>query len=502
MTVNYLIEELITYGVKKELISEYDRAYVRNGIMDILGVSEMPSDTPEVTDVREIDEILDDICDYATESGIIEGGSIVIRDLFDTKIMGLLTERPSSVIKRFYSLYENSPKEATDWFYKLSCDTNYIRTNRVKKDLKWKHSSEYGDMDITVNLSKPEKDPKAIARAKSLPQSGYPKCLLCHENEGFSGNINKPARQNLRQIPFDMAGTKWYLQYSPYVYYNEHCIALSSEHTPMKIDSSSFRKLLDFVSTFPHYFIGSNADLPIVGGSILSHDHMQGGRYSFAMERAEVKIPLVFKGFGLCEAGILKWPLSVIRLRSADKEQLVLLATKILAAWREYTDKDAGIHSHTKDEPHNTITPIARRCGEKYELDLVLRNNRTTSEYPLGIFHPHAEHHNIKKENIGLIEVMGLAVLPSRLKEEISLMKWAILTGRDFAEVKEIEKHKAWFENFKDGYTFTEENTEDILKEEIGKTFVRVLLDAGVYKDNEAGERDFIKFIDYVNSKE
>ena len=496
MTINTAICALLNYAEKTELIDKLDRAYTANKLLEMLGLTEY---TDEPSAEYELVEILDAICTYAYENKIIDGDSVVFRDLFDTKVMGALCPRPSEVISTFENLYEENPELATDYFYKLSIDSNYIRADRIKKDLKWKTESEYGEIDITVNLSKPEKDPKAIAAAKLLPQSGYPKCLLCHENEGYEGNLQKPARQTLRQIPFDMAGTDWYLQYSPYVYYNEHCIALSSLHTPMKIDRSSFAKLLSFVNHFPHYFIGSNADLPIVGGSILSHDHMQGGRYTFAMEKAPIAREITFDGFDTVKAGIVKWPMSVIRLSSADKAALVELADKILVAWRAYTDKAAFILANTDGEPHNTITPIARRRGDLFELDLVLRNNITTEQHPLGVYHPHKEYHNIKKENIGLIEVMGLAVLPARLKDELALMERAILDGKNFLDIPEIEKHAEWFGGFKSEYTFTPDNTLDILKDEVGKTFVNVLRDAGVYKDTEEGMCAFLRFVDSVN---
>ena len=491
--VDCLISELIDYSVGHGLIAASDTAYAAARLLALLKLSDY--EVCEVDGRRELSEILSDLCDFAHGCGLIEENSVVYRDLFDTAVMGIFVDRPSGVIDRFYSLYEKSPREATDYFYSLACDSNYIRVDRIRRDLKWTCASEYGDIDITVNLSKPEKDPKAIAAAKLLPQSGYPKCVLCHENEGYAGNISKPARQNLRQIPFDMVGSRWYLQYSPYVYYNEHCIALSAEHTPMKIDGDTFKKLLGFVEAFPHYFIGSNADLPIVGGSILSHDHMQGGRYEFAMERAEISEEISFSEYPAVKAGIVKWPMSVIRLTSRDKESLVRLSTDILAAWRSYSDESAFVFANTDGVPHNTITPIARRRGDAFELDLVLRNNITTDEHPLGVFHPHAEHHNIKKENIGLIEVMGLAVLPARLKAEIEDMKKAILDGADFAEIESISKHRAWFERFKRNYTFTEENVDGILKAEIGKTFVNVLRDAGVFKDDDFGREAFRRFI-------
>lgn len=496
--VSKLINELVAYTEERGLTDPRDRAYAKARLMETLGLSDLSDVTPEKP--REISEILSDLCDYAYEAGLISSDSVVYRDLFDTKIIGAVLPRPSEVIKRFEELYRESPALATDYFYRFACDSNYIRCDRIRRDLKWQVKSEYGDIDITVNLSKPEKDPKAIAAAKLLPQTDYPKCALCHDNEGFAGTLTKPARQNLRQIPFTMAGEEWYLQYSPYVYYNEHCIALSAEHHPMKIDRSSFEKLLGFVEHFPHYFIGSNADLPIVGGSILSHDHMQGGRYVFAMERASAKKDIEFKDYRDVKASIVKWPLSVIRLSSLDKNRLVSLADKIRECWESYTDESAFIFSHTDGVRHNTITPIARRRGELFELDLTLRNNITTAEHPLGVYHPHSEHHNVKKENIGLIEVMGLAVLPARLKSEILLMQRAILEKKNFREIPDIEKHADWFDAFKNNYDFTEENTEGILKEEIGRTFVRVLRDAGVYKDTDEGLAGFSRFIDAVNS--
>ncbi len=488
-----LIEDLVLYGISRGMVAEDDRVYIRNRLMEKLAVSDFAPTAH--TRCESLEEILAGICDHAAEAGLIAEDTVTYRDLFDTSVMGLLMPRPSEVNKRFFELYAESPEKATDYFYKLSCDSDYIRRYRIKKDMKWQVSSAYGDIDITVNLSKPEKDPKAIAAAKLLPQSDFPKCFLCHDNEGFAGDTRKPARQTLRQVPICMAGEAWYFQYSPYVYYNEHCIALSAVHTPMKIDRSTFVKILDFVELFPHYFLGSNADLPIVGGSILSHDHMQGGHYEFAMERAPIEKTLTFEGFPEVEAGLVKWPMSVIRLSADKKEPLVALADKILAAWRGYTDADSFIFAETEGEKHNTITPIARRRGTRFELDLVLRNNITTKEHPLGVYHPHAALHNIKKENIGLIEVMGLAVLPSRLKAELALLEETILTGVEIASVPEIEKHATWFAAFKDRYTFTAENTADILKEEVGKTFVKVLEDAGVYKRTEAGREAFLRFI-------
>ncbi len=494
VNVTLRVKQLIEYALQNKLIGEEDRRYMLNSLLAALNLSECDGDAvPEGE--PELCEILSDLCDYAVEQGLIETDSVVFRDLFDTKLMGILTPRPSEVIRNFSALYSLSPKAATDYFYKLCRASDYIRTYRVAKDMKWTYSGEFGDLDITVNLSKPEKDPRAIAAAKLLPQRGYPKCLLCAENEGYAGNAGHPARQNIRLIPVSLAGRQWYFQYSPYVYYNEHCIVLSAEHTPMKIDRGTFARLLDFVGQFPHYFVGSNADLPIVGGSILSHDHMQGGNYTFAMAKAPIETEIKFSCYDDVEAGIVRWPMSVIRLRSANKQTLCSLAEKILAAWRTYSDPEAFVFAETDGEPHNTITPIARMRDGKYELDLVLRNNITTEEHPLGVYHPHADLHNIKKENIGLIEVMGLAVLPARLKEELALMKDAILAGTDFAKIDAIAKHKEWFERFRDNYRFTADNTEEILKTEVGKTFQRVLEDAGVYKRTEGGHIAFLRFI-------
>ena len=482
------VRQLTDYAIRKKLIEKEDRLYIINSLLSALNLSECPSEP--VNGEPPLEEILSDLCDYAAENGLLESNSVVYRDLFDTKLMGILTPRPSEVIRTFSALYAISPETATNYFYDLCRNSDYIRTYRVAKDMKWVYDGDYGELDITINLSKPEKE--------LLPQSGYPKCLLCPENEGFAGNAGKPARQTLRLIPTTLAGKPWFMQYSPYVYYNEHCIVLSAEHTPMKIDRNTFVRQLDFVEQFPHYFLGSNADLPIVGGSILSHDHMQGGHYTFAMEKAPIEAEVRFAGYDNVQAGIVKWPISVIRLNSADKNALVELADKILAAWRGYSDPDAFIFAETDGEPHNTITPIARMRGGNFELDLVLRNNITTEEHPLGVYHPHADVHNIKKENIGLIEVMGLAVLPARLKEEIAVMCDCIREGKDFADDERVEKHKEWFERFCHNYTFTPENTEEILKKEIGKTFQRVLEDAGVYARNEQGMLAFQKFIQSV----
>ncbi len=492
-SVTLRLRQLTDYALQHKLIAEEDRLYIINRLAAAMGLSECSAEPTD--DEVALEEILTDLCDYAVQNGLIEQDSVVYRDLFDTKLMGILTPRPSEVIRTFSAMYSLSPQAATNYFYKLCRTNDYIRTYRVVKDLKWTYSGEYGDLDITINLSKPEKDPRAIAAAKLLPQSGYPKCLLCRENEGYAGNAAKPARQNLRLIPVMMGGKTWYFQYSPYVYYNEHCIVLAGDHTPMKIDRMTFVRLLDFVAQFPHYFLGSNADLPIVGGSILSHDHMQGGNYTFAMAKAPIETKISFASHDDVEAGIVKWPMSVIRLRSANRQSLVSLADKILSAWRSYSDPESFIFADTAGDPHNTITPIARMRDDQFELDLVLRNNITTPEHPLGVYHPHADVHNVKKENIGLIEVMGLAVLPARLKEELALMRNFILEGRDFSEDERIEKHKAWFEKFAPQYTFTPENTEEILKTEIGRTFQRVLEDAGVFKRTEGGQLAFLRFI-------
>ncbi len=490
------IQDLVEYAIRVGLSDPLDRVFLSNRLMHTLGVSAFEPSREPID--RPLEEILGVLCDYAVETGVIPDNGITGRDLFDTELMGILTPLPGTIIAEFQRLYRESPEKATDYYYKLSCDSDYIRTYRVKKDLKWVYTGKYGTLDITVNLSKPEKDPKAIAAAKSQKQSGYPKCAICRENEGYAGSLTQAARASHRIIPITMAGQPWYLQYSPYVYYNEHCIALSAAHTPMKIDRSSFVKLLDFVTVFPHYFLGSNADLPIVGGSILTHDHMQGGHYTFSMERAEIERPLVFSGFEDIRAGILNWPMSVIRLTGADKERMIELADRILQAWRSYSDPAASIFAETNGEPHNTITPIARRRGSDYELDLVLRNNLTTEEHPLGVFHPHADKHNIKKENIGLIEVMGLAVLPARLKTEMSLLADALAAGRDLSANESTAKHKAWVESFADRYDFQTQNVTEILEQEIGKTFEGVLEDAGVYKCTPEGREAFLRFVKTV----
>ena len=491
------IAALADYAIQKDLLAKADRTYAINAMLSLLKLDEY--EEPECVCEKPLEDVLAALCDFAYENGAIAENGVAYRDLFDTALMGVLTPRPSEVIAKFFALYETDRRAATDYFYALCLNSDYIRTYRVKKDVKWKYASTYGEIDITINLSKPEKDPKAIAAAKSMPQSGYPKCLLCHENEGYAGTLRSPARQNLRQIPLSLGGEEWYLQYSPYVYYNEHCIVLSSAHTPMKITEGTFRRALDFVDALPHYFIGSNADLPIVGGSILTHDHMQGGHYTFAMERAPMEREIVFKGFEKVRAGIVHWPMSVIRLNGDDKETLVALASKILDAWRGYTDADAFVFAETDGEAHNTITPIARRRGDSFELDLVLRNNITTEEHPLGVYHPHAHLHHIKKENIGLIEVMGLAVLPARLKDELSLLAKALLDGTDLYADETLAKHADWAEAIRKKETLTAENVEEILRREVGAVFTEVLEDAGVYKCTPEGRAAMLRFVDAVN---
>ncbi len=485
------LDALVRYGIGCGLIEQADACYVKNRLLEILRLDEAPAEE-EIH--AALPELLAALTDDAVQRGLT-GGSVTERDLFDTKLMGALTSYPHEVRAEFARRYAVSPEAATDWFYRFSQDTNYIRRDRIARDLKWKYASPYGALDITINLSKPEKDPRDIAAAKAAPQSGYPRCLLCAENEGYAGRGNHPARQNHRILPLTLDGSQWYLQYSPYVYYNEHCIALNAEHRPMHIDGVTFRRLLDFVTIFPHYFIGSNADLPIVGGSILSHDHFQGGRYRFAMEEAPVEREVRFADFPAVRAGVVCWPMSVIRLTSADRAQLLALAERILARWRGYSDPEAGVFAETDGVPHNTITPIARRRGADYELDLVLRCNITTPELPLGVFHPHPELHHIKKENIGLIEVMGLAVLPARLKKELEGVRTAILTGADLRQDETLGKHADWVDELRQRYDFTPENMEDILRQEVGAVFTRVLEDAGVFKRNDAGQRAFGRFL-------
>lgn len=516
------ILELTDYGLVTGMIEPEDKRYTINRLLELFGLEELTDEAVAAYEAKEkkiccqkcaegaLEEILAEMLDYAAEQKLILEDTVTYRDLFDTKIMSALVPRPSEVVRKFQELYRNeSAQAATDYFYKLSCDTGYIRRYRIKKDLKWTAETEFGMLDITINLSKPEKDPKAIAAAKLAKQSGYPKCLLCKENEGYAGRINHPARQNHRIIPVTINNSDWYFQYSPYVYYNEHCIIFNAEHTPMKIERATFGKLLDFVEQFPHYFVGSNADLPIVGGSILSHDHFQGGHYEFAMAKAPVEREIAFEGFADVKAGIVKWPMSVIRISARDKNRLIELADKILLAWRGYTDKAAFVFAETDGEPHNTITPIARRRGEEFELDLVLRNNITTEEHPLGVYHPHAKLHHIKKENIGLIEVMGLAVLPARLKDEMAALEQAILEGASIRSDEVLAKHADWVEKFLPKYGFTAgsgldgaltpEKLHEMIQTEIGLVFLEVLKDAGVYKCTAEGREAFLRFVDEVN---
>ncbi len=497
---------LTAYGLETGLITPADETYTANRLLELFEVDEIEDaviDAQKTKPVPPLEDILSEMMDYAYEQGIMKENSIVYRDLFDTKIMGCLVARPGEIREKFKNLYEKeSPQAATDYFYKLSCDSNYIRRDRIKKDQKWTADTEFGTLDVTINLSKPEKDPKAIAAAKNAKQSSYPKCQLCSTNEGYAGRVNHPARQNHRIIPVTINGSDWFFQYSPYVYYNEHCIVFNTEHTPMKIERAAFAKLFDFVEQFPHYFVGSNADLPIVGGSILTHDHFQGGHYTFAMAKAKIEKEIRFEGFADVKAGIVKWPMSVIRISGPDKERLIDLADKILLAWRGYTDEAAFVFAETDGEPHNTITPIARKRGDDFELDLVLRNNITTEEHPLGVYHPHANLHHIKKENIGLIEVMGLAVLPARLKDEMAELADALVTGKDLRSTETLKSHAEWAEGFRAKYdSITEENVMDIIRNEIGIVFKEVLMDAGVYKCTEEGRAVFQRFIEEVNKK-
>lgn len=495
--INKRIAQLINYGITRGLIEPEDQYWARNGILSVLGLDsyQEPEELPGYE--APLEEILKDLLDDAEARGVIPGG-VTSRDLMDTKLMAFLTPRPSQVIEKFWDQYRISPQMATEWYYDFSRYTDYIRSYRVIKDMKWVAKTGYGDLDITINLSKPEKDPRAIAAAKLQKSVGYPKCLLCREAEGYVGRMDYPGRANHRIIPLKLNGENYFLQYSPYVYYNEHCIVLNEQHVPMKIDRATFQRLLDFVRQFPHYFLGSNADLPIVGGSILSHDHFQGGRYRFAMEKAPVERELVFHGFEDVQAGIVCWPMSVIRLRCADSGRIVQLADRILTAWRGYTDTSVSIYAETDGEPHNTITPIARRRGEDFEMDLVLRNNLTTQEHPLGLFHPHAELHHIKKENIGLIEVMGLAVLPARLKDELAQLAALLCSGGDLYADEATAKHAPWAEELKTRHDFSKEDAEAVLRQEVGQVFMQVLEDAGVFKRDEAGRAAFLRFAESV----
>ena len=490
-----LIGELAEYGVKTGLIPESERNYAINLLLDIFH-----EDAYEANETKgeELEDILKGLLDIAVDKGLIED-SIVNRDLFDTRLMNAITPRPGEVIRKYQELFARSPKDATDWFYKFCGDSDYIRRYRAKKDVKWTVDTDFGVLDITINLAKPEKDPKAIAAAAKMAQSSYPKCQLCVENMGYAGRLNHPARQTLRIMPITINGSEWGFQYSPYGYYNEHCILLNGEHVPMAINEDCFKKMFDFISQYPHYMIGSNADLPIVGGSILSHDHYQGGNYEFAMAKAPIEKAFKFKGFEDVEAGIVKWPMSVIRLRCANHKRLTQLSSKILAAWRAYTDEAAFVFAETDGVPHNTITPIARKKGDSFEIDLVLRNNITTDEHPMGVYHPHKQYHHIKKENIGLIEVMGLAILPSRLVSELEAVKNAILNNDDLRASELTASHADWVKEFLPTHPeFNADNAMDIIKEETGKVFLHVLEDAGVYKCTPEGREAFMRFLESV----
>lgn len=494
--IDTAISNLIRYALEKGLIQPEDTICATNSLLEVLKKdSYEPVETEGEIDLA---KTLDELCDYAAENGLLENNSVVYRDLFDTALMGRLTPMPREVIAKFKSLYDEDAKKATDWYYDLSQNTNYIRRDRIAKDMQWKTETDYGTLDITINLSKPEKDPKAIAAARNMTASSYPKCLLCKENEGYAGRVNHPARQNHRVVPVTIDNTPWFMQYSPYVYYPEHCIVFNSQHTPMKIDRACFRKLLDFVGQFPHYFVGSNADLPIVGGSILAHDHFQGGHYTFAMETAPIETEISFDGFDDVKAGIVKWPMSVIRLTAKEPERLIELADKTLNSWRNYTDEAAMILAFTDNTPHNTITPIARRRGQDFELDLVLRNNITTDEHPLGLYHPHEQLHHIKKENIGLIEVMGLAVLPARLKTELAVLADKMVKGEDLTTDELTASHAEWAYEIMKNNQITTENVTSIIEKEVGKVFAEVLEHAGVYKRNEDGKQAFLRFVSQV----
>ena len=496
MELTTYIDSLVSYGMNTGLAEPEDHQVLTNRLLELMGeVEYVPSDEPQSED---LEEILAGLLDYAVKKGLCQD-NILAKDLFDTRLMAALTPMPREVIRTFWEKYANSPREATDWYYKFSGDTDYIRRYRIAKDMRWKYPSQYGELDVTINLSKPEKDPMAVAAAKYAPKSSYPLCLLCMENEGYGGHMNHPNRGNHRIIPLTVGADPWYLQYSPYVYYNEHCIVFNKVHTPMVIEQEVFEKLLDFTRQFPHYFVGSNADLPIVGGSILSHEHFQGGHYTFAMENAPQEMPLSFSGFADVKAGVVKWPMSIIRLTGTDPKRIAELGGKILQKWRAYSDESVGIVAFSEGQPHNTITPIARRREDAYELDLVLRCNITTEEHPLGVFHPHADKHHIKRENIGLIEVMGLAVLPGRLKAELHALAEVLVSGGEVSQVEMLQKHAAWAEELKKKHAFTEETAMDILMEETGKVFAAALEDAGVFKCDEAGRAAFLRFAAAVN---
>ncbi|MCY7669798.1 UDP-glucose--hexose-1-phosphate uridylyltransferase [Bacillus altitudinis] len=496
------LEQLIQYGVNKELISPLDMDYTRNRLLEVLGLDDAEART--VSGDSDLEDILMPMLDWAVETGLIPDGTDTYRDLLDAKIMGCLVAPPSVIYAKFEEKRKHcGPKAATSWFYEMQQHAHYIHTGRIAKNVQWFTPTEDGELEITINLSKPEKDPKAIAEAKQLSQKQYPLCLLCKENVGFGGRINHPARQNHRIIPVTLTNESWFMQFSPYVYYNEHCIVFKGEHEPMQISKKTFERLLSFISIYPHYFIGSNADLPIVGGSILSHDHFQGGAHEFPMAKAKMEEVFSLEKFPRVKAGIVKWPMSVIRLQSSDQQTLAEAADFILHEWKMYSDPEAGLFSHTGETPHNTITPIARRHGDEYELDLVLRNNRTDKQHPDGIFHPHKEVHHIKKENIGLIEVMGLAVLPGRLAEELSQLKASLLSKKPLEEIKacpSIMKHESWAERLIEENTFTKDNVETILQKEIGLIFSRILAQAGVFKRTEQGKTAFKRFIQTLHT--
>lgn len=497
MNIYREIKRLIQYGLKHELFTKDDEIFIRNGLLDVLNLDEYEDFEIDDENLNTPTEILGNILDYAFNNGILESNSPIYRDLLDTKIMGVLMPRPSEVIREFYNRYKESKESATSYLYNISKACDYVRTDRIAQNLVWKSSTEYGDLDITINLSKPEKDPKAIAAAKNLPPAKYPKCLLCKENEGYRGRINHPARQNIRIIPMELNNESWYLQYSPYVYYNEHCIVFAGEHVPMKITKNTFNRLLEFIEKFPHYFVGSNADLPIVGGSILTHDHYQGGNYEFAMDKAKDVYKFNLNSYKNIELSIVKWPLTVLRLKGRNRIELSELADKVLVHWRNYSDSIVDVYSCTNEIPHNTITPIARKDGEFYVLDLVLRNNRTSEEHPDGIFHPHKELHNIKKENIGLIEVLGLAVLPARLKDELEIIKLALVNDTDdIYNNEEMKIHLNWYEEIKrNNQSINKENVDSIIEKEVGKVFSKVLEHCGVFKWDEDGKEAMKRYI-------
>lgn len=499
INIHLQIERLIQFAIESRLISQWDKNYSRNLVLEILGLDEAVSMEVEPQELESPVDILEKILDWAADNGRLLENTITYRDLLDTKIMNCFVPRPSEVMRLFNEKYEQDPKQATEYFYQLSKQSHYIRTDRIAKNEHWYSPTEYGDIEITINLSKPEKDPKAIAAAKHLKESSYPKCLLCKENVGYAGRLNHPARQNLRIIPVTLANELWYLQYSPYVYYHEHSILFSENHVPMKIGKMTFSRLLEFVEQYPHYFLGSNADLPIVGGSILSHDHFQGGYHDFPMAKAEIEETFTCSKYPNVRAGIVNWPMSVLRLQSEDRHSLVDIADDIFHAWKRYSDVEVDVIAYSGDTPHNTITPIARKRGELFELDLVLRNNRTNEEHPLGIFHPHSEVHHIKKENIGLIEVMGLAVLPGRLKDELHLLANALLKQDYVTEINETEaitKHLQWAHQLIDKYQeFNESNVAEILRNEVGAIFSTILEHAGVFKRDEKGKKAFVRFI-------